>query len=354
MRQAATREYLERLIHDVGLVELCHIDRSIRSIWSDDPERLLLQAREWSGTGNLFTTLQRIDRSALDEYLAEQQQRRPRTPDAVVTRYTRLFFDFDPVRPQGTSATAGELAEAETRAKGLRDRLSACGWPLPSLGLSGNGWHLHYRTALPNTSETREQLAVIYTGLHRAYSDDVVEFDRSVRNPARLCAMYGSVKRKGANTADRPHRRSVIWLPSDWRQVHPRQVDGLAEFYARRSTPTPADRPPIAQDARGAVRVSGQGNYATLDVVAWFRAHDAYVGHLVDRTHGVRCPWSDSHTTPSPRTGSDSVIFTADGGWPGFYCHHSHCQGRGIRDVMSLWRDADSFCAEAFAPRRAA
>ena len=138
MRQATTREYLERLIHDAGWVELCHIDRAVRPFWSDDPERLLLQAREWSRSGNLFTTLQRIDRAALDRYLAEQRLRRPRTPDSTVTRYCRLFFDFDPIRPTGISSTADELAEAEIRAKGLRDRLSACGWPLPALAMSGN------------------------------------------------------------------------------------------------------------------------------------------------------------------------------------------------------------------------
>ncbi|MCK7581723.1 MAG: hypothetical protein MZV65_42965 [Chromatiales bacterium] len=220
--------------------------------------------------------------------------------------------------------------------------------------MSGNGWHVQYRTALPNTDETREQLAAIYAGLHRDFSDDSVEFDRSVRNPARLCALYGAIKRKGPNTTDRPHRRSVIWLPSDWRQVHPRQVAGLAEFYARRSSQTRSNSDPAPQGGRSAVRVSGQGNYASLDVVRWFQAHDAYVGHLVDRKHGVRCPWSGEHTHASPKNGSDTIVFEGDGGWPGFHCKHAHCQGRTIRDVMALWRDADAFCSETFQPRRAA
>jgi hypothetical protein len=272
----------------------------------------------------------------------------------VVTRFVRLFFDFDPVRPTGTSSTADELAEAEIRAKGLRDRLLALDWSLPAMAMSGNGWHLQYRTALPSTDETREQLAAIYAGLHREFSDDVVEFDRSVRNPARLCALYGSVKRKGPDTPDRPHRRSVIWIPSDWRQVHPRQVAALAGVYARQSSQTRSSSDGSAQDARSAIRISGQGNYATLDVVRWFAAHDAYIGHLESNKHAVRCPWSSEHTSPSPKNGSDTIVFTADGGWPGFFCHHAHCQGRTIRDVMALWGDADRFCTEQFQPRRAA
>ncbi|MBK1655361.1 hypothetical protein [Allochromatium vinosum] len=358
MRQVATLEYLERLAHDAGWIELCRIDRWVEACWDDRPEVIVSQAREWAGRGNLFTTLQHIDHDALVGYLAEQRQvdprKRLRTPDHVVKRYCRLFFDFDPVRPTGTGSTADELAEAEIRAKGLRDRLLALDWPLPAMAMSGNGWHLQYRTALPNTDETREQLAAIYAGLHREFSDDVVEFDRSVRNPARLCALYGSTKRKGPNTADRPHRRSVIWLPSDWRQVHPRQVAGLAEFFARQSSQTRSDSDRSAQEVRGGARVSGRGNYASLDVVRWFAAHDAYVGHLEGHKHGVRCPWSDEHTSPSPRNGSDTIVFEADGGWPGFHCKHAHCDGRTIRDVMALWRDADAFCSETFHPRRAA
>ncbi|SDX70402.1 hypothetical protein SAMN05421644_11029 [Allochromatium warmingii] len=354
MKRVTTLEYLQRLTHDAGWIELCRIVRGVEAVWDDRPEVILNQAREWAGAGNLFTTLQRIDRDALVGYLTEQRQadprKRPRTPDHAVKRYCRLFFDFDPVRPTGTSSTADELDEALIRAQGLRDRLLALDWPLPAIAMSGNGWHLQYRTALPNTPETREQLALIYAGLHREFSDDVVEFDRAVRNPARLCALYGSVKRKGPNTADRPHRRSAIWLPSDWKQVLPKQVAALADYFARQSSQTRS----TGTAARSATRIEGQGNYASLDVVRWFQAHDAYVGHLEGNKHGVRCPWSSEHTSPSPKSGSDTIVFESDGGWPGFYCHHAHCQGRTIRDVMALWGDADAFCSEAFQSRRAA
>ncbi|AFL76403.1 hypothetical protein [Thiocystis violascens] len=360
MKPTPTEIYLQWLSHDAGWVEICQMDKAPREIgWDNRSDVVLAQAREWARSGNLFTTLNRIDHPGLLAYLAQERQvdphRKLRTTDALVTRYTRLFFDFDPARPKGTSSTDAELAEAEIRAKGLRDRLALMDWPAPLMAMSGNGWHVQYRTALPNSGETTEMLKAIYAGLHAEFSDDVVEFDRSVRNPARLCALYGSVKRKGPNTPDRPHRQSKCWIPSDWRQVHPRQVATLAEFYANRASQTRPNAHPDSQEARTTVStIQGKGNYSSLDVVGWFRAHGAYVGELTGNVHGVSCPWSGEHSTPSPKSGGDTVIFESDGGWPGFSCKHSHCQGRTIRDVMALWGDADAYCREQFQPRRAA
>ena len=360
MMQADTLTYLDWLIRDSGTAELCRIrDRGPdRIAWHTDSGQMLAQAREWAGTGNIFTTLHRIAPDALREYVETQiranPKARPRTPDHVVTRFTRLFFDFDPAGLKGSSSTDAELQEAQIRAQGLRDRLRVLDWPTPLTAMSGNGWHLQYRTALPATDETAEVLKTIYRGLDAEHSDDEVRFDSTVRNPARLCALYGSVKRKGPSTQDRPHRRSVCWIPSDWKQVHPRQVEALANHYARLSSEPRSNASRGSQEARGALRVSGRGNYTTLDVVRWFAAHDAYVGHIDGNKHGVRCPWSHEHTSVSPSNGSDTIVYESDGGWPGLFCHHAHCAGRTIRDVMALWADADDYCAESFQGRRAA
>ena len=344
--------YLSRLFHDAGAVELVHMDHGrIWPTWHSKPETLHLAASRAGDSGNLFTTLNRIDPALLSDYLKGQAGRTARTPDACIQRYTRLFFDLDPTRPKGQSSTADELAAAELRARGLVAKLAALGWPMPLMAMSGNGWHVQYRTALPNNPESREQLRLIYTGLAAEFSDDEVQFDRAVRNPARLCTLYGSVKRKGINHPERPHRQSVCQVPRDWRQVHPRQVDGLANIYARQ---TRQDAPGRATRPAKALAAAGRGDYATLDVVAWFAAHGAYIGPIAGNVHGVRCPWSEEHSTPSPRNGGDSVIFTADDGWPGYSCKHSHCAGRDIRDVLTLWTDGDAFCAAAFAPMRRA
>lgn len=347
------RTYLDRLISDCGTVELCHMAHGRPwPTWHSTTDSLLATASRVSDSGNLFTTLARIDPAALDLHLASRQGNQvARTPDACIQRYTRLFFDFDPERPKGQASTDSELAAAQTRATGLVRKLAALDWPQPLVAMSGNGWHVQFRTALPNNAETAEQLKLIYAGLHGEFSDDEVMFDRAVRNPARLCCLYGSVKRKGINHPERPHRRATCQVPSDWRQVHPRQVEGLANLYARQAAPIgprATTRPVVA------LPEGGKGEYASLDVVAWFAAHGAYVGRLSGHVHGVTCPWSEEHSTPSPKNGGDCVIFEGDGvDWPGFHCKHSHCQGRDVRDVLTLWGDADGFCSAAFVARRA-
>ncbi len=348
------RAYLDRLFTDGGMVELCHMAHGrLWPTWHSNTDSLLATASRVSDTGNLFTTLNRIDCQALDEHLTGRRGHQvARTPDSCITRYCRIFFDLDPQRPIGQSSTVDELAAAQTRAMGLVRRLAALDWPTPLMAMSGNGWHVMYRTALPNNAETAEMLKAIYAGLHGEFSDDEVTFDRAVRNPARLCTLYGSMKRKGINHPERPHRLATCQVPSDWRQVHPRQVEGLANFFARRAAPIgprPTTRPVVA------LPEGGRGNYATLDVVAWFAAHGRYVGPLAGHVHGVRCPWLEEHTSSSPKNGSDSVIFEGDGtGWPGFHCKHSHCQDRDIRDVMALLGDADAYCGAAFVPMRRA
>jgi hypothetical protein len=168
---ATTRTYLDRLFADAGTVELCHLERGrVRSTWHTRVDDLLAAARAKSPTGNLFTTLQRIDRDKLDAHL--DSQRGSRTPDACIQRYSRLFFDLDPERPQGQSSTAAELAAAEVRARGLTGKLAALGWPQPLMAMSGNGAHLQYRCALPNTAETAAMLKTIYAGLAREFGDD--------------------------------------------------------------------------------------------------------------------------------------------------------------------------------------
>lgn len=344
------RPYYDRLFADAGTVELCHMAHGrLWSTWHGDTDSLLGTAARVHELGNLFSTLNRIDPARLTDHLASRAGNR--TPDACIQRYTRLFFDFDPERPKGQSSTATELAAAEVRARGLVTKLATLGWPLPMMAMSGNGWHVQYRTALPNTPETAAQLKIIYAGLALEFGDDEVAFDRSVRNPARLCALYGSIKRKGISHPERPHRQSAVMMPSDWRQVHPRQVEGLANLYAAQSRPRVigATRSPATALAPGAM-----GDYVTLDVMAWFASHGAYIGPLAGHIHGVRCPWQAEHSTPSPTGGSDTVIFETDGdGWPGFHCKHGHCADRDIRDVMSRWGDADAFCSAAFQARRA-
>lgn len=333
---ASERRYFEQLIADAGRVELRHSPRPgswITAGWYREIDTLLAASTQVADTGNLFTSLNRVKPGVSG----------PVTNDDIA-RYCRLLFDLDPERPTDTSSTDAELAAAEARCRDLQAYLRGHGWPLPAVGMSGNGAHLQYRTALPNTEEVRGQLGAIYTGLKSLFSDDAVKFDQAVRNAGRICTLYGSTKRKGIATPERPHRRSSITLPATWEQVRHRQIDTLANHLCKAVARERQEQRAVTV---GAI-VTGSGDYASLDVVRWFQAHGLYIKHIYGHIHGVKCPWEIEHSTPSPADGGDVVVFEADGGWPGFHCKHSHCDGRTIREVIALLGDADAFCSQSF------
>jgi len=326
-------KYLDHLFRDSGFVELRHqIDGRWITHWFSEYADLRTKAIQLTDRGNLFTSLHRPAEMPDGPLLNDQ-----------ISRYTRILFDLDPKRPAGTSATDDELAFAGKTAFELREALQAWGWPEPLQAISGNGAHLQYRVALPNDDTTAQMLRVIYRGMEAEFSDQYAKFDAAVRNPGRICALYGSTKRKGENSLDRPHRVSSVQIPEQWKQVRQRQVEGVANYYARQTKTAEIYRPNFRR------KIDGRGDYSTLDVVGWFTSHGLYEHHIADNKHAVVCPWEGEH---SSKAYNDTLIFEATGGWPGFYCHHGHCDGRGIKAVMQVLGDADSFCGESWRAKR--
>lgn len=338
-------EYLLRAMRDCGRIELRHQTPAgwISGLF-DNAELLRMEARRRAGIGNLYTSI-----SAPRLLRATNAMNGRALRDADIGYHVRLPFDFDPVRPAGVAATGGEMRAAMAAAKRLMAALHAAGWPAPAMGASGNGAHLLYRCRLPVSAETSEMLATLYRGLAE-FGDERAHFDTSVRNPARIWRLYGTTNRKGEPTAERPHRVAAVNLPSRWEGVSPRAIERLASRYARRPESRATAR---SGPSAGRPRVAGAGDYSTLDVVSWFKAHSAYRRSLGEGKHAVACPWSGEHSTESGPMDTSTVIWDArPGAWPTFHCSHAHCDGRSLRDVLALWADADGFCATAWRARR--
>jgi hypothetical protein len=354
--ETTTETYLNRLLADSGTLELCRFlnGKPADVGWYDDAQAALTDALQMASRGSLFTTLNPIDLDAVRDYLAERRQKNPdgtyRTRDEHVTGYRRLFIDLDPVRPANVSSTDQELQAARDRAQAVREYLAGLGWPIPANAISGNGAHLQFRIALPCETGYQKQIKAILRGLDERFSDENVKLDTGVHNPARLAPLYGSIKRKGPNTPDRPHRQTRIWIPTPWEQVSRRQITDLADAMARRQARTRPEAGKTTPGSRpqGLTHTIGRGDYRTLDIVALFKAHGLYLGHERDNIHRVLCPWLGEHTTGS----SGTIVFEADGGWPGFRCQHSHCAHRRIQDVIAFFPDAERFCARPFTPAR--
>jgi hypothetical protein len=132
------------------------------------------------------------------------------TKDNEILRRTWLPIDFDAKRPSGISATDEEHQAALDRARICRDFLREEGWPDPIYADSGNGAHLLYRIDLPNDQDTTGLLKAVLSFLSSKFSDNMVDVDRSVSNPARIWKLYGTLSAKGDHTADRPHRIARI------------------------------------------------------------------------------------------------------------------------------------------------
>jgi hypothetical protein len=273
--------------------------------------------------------------------------------DDNVDTVVRIPFDFDPDRPAGTPSTDAEIGRAEYCREQIVAALLGAGWPMPALGMSGNGAHALWRCCIKASPTWKATAQGLYAGVARQFADVFaaagVKFDTTVRNPARIWRLYGSVNRKGEPTPERPHREARIVLPAGpWQVVRPEQIERLVALWAPQAQ---RERKVVDLDQARQLR-SGSGDYTTLDAIAWFAAHGAYLRPLDAGKHAVRCPWAHEHTTSSPATGSDTVVFDDPGRWPTFHCSHSHCAGRSILDVMQVWGDADRYCARAWEGRR--
>lgn len=332
------RDWIGQALADAKVVELRHQhgDRWISGLF-DSADAIRQVVAELGSVGNLYSTLNAPRDAEVGNAMTASALR-----DDDISVVVRIPFDFDPVRPAGTASTAAELALARRQRDRLVSMLSAFSWPLPAVATSGNGAHAVYRCRMPNTPELRDILAALYRGLKSEFSDESVQFDSTVRNPARIWRLYGTLNRKGTPTPDRPHRQSVVVVPVRWEGVAPRQVEQLANKYARRATPrssTPTSK----------IFVIGAGDYRTLDIVAWLSAHGLYKRALGEGKHAIACPWMNEHTTPSTPLSTDTVVWQATGDrWPTFHCSHAHCEGRGLSEVMQVLGDADRYCGRAW------
>jgi hypothetical protein len=105
---------------------------------------------------------------------------------------------------------------------------------------------------------------------------------------------------------------------------------------------------PKARAASPAARPAGDGtgDYKTLDIERFMRAHGLYGRDLGNKMHTVECPWENEHTDGKGAEDTDTVVWEAsDDKWPGFCCKHTHCKGRGIEEVIAKLGDADRFCS---------
>lgn len=238
------------------------------------------------------------------------------TADSDILQRRWLLIDTDPWRPAGISSTDAQHAAALAKAAAIAEWLSLAGWPEPMQADSGNGAHILYRVDLP--TDDGGLLQRILAALAFRFDDATVNVDLTTFNPARIWKLYGTVARKGDDTAERPHRLATLLHVPDTLIPVPRPLlDAVAAMLPkepeRKTAPGPA-----------------------FDLDGWIRDHLPDAEAPQPWQQGGRrwilpvCPWNAEHT------GGAAYIVQLPSGAIDAGCHHNGCAGRDWRALRDL------------------
>lgn len=147
--------------------------------------------------------------------------------DSDVIHRRWLLVDIDPKREGTISATCEEKSFALKKMTDVNNFLAGRGWPAPIICDSGNGWHSLYRVDL--LGDDGGLIRRVLKALAEQFDDDFVHVDTVVSNASRICKLYGTVGRKGADTLERPHRVSrIVTIPEQLEVVAVELLEQLA------------------------------------------------------------------------------------------------------------------------------
>lgn len=193
---------------------------------------LALALDQKAGADAIYVTLNPCQKDLLasvNERIAELQNR---TADDNVKQYRNFLIDIDPIRKSKIPSSDEEHEYALAYAKTIMNILSKLGWPKPMFCDSGNGAHLIYKIDMDVTDESIGLLKTCLMTLSQKYSNEKVDIDEKVFNPARITKLYGTHARKGDGSDDRPHRLSqIISIPDNPQIVTKEQLEALAAEY---------------------------------------------------------------------------------------------------------------------------
>lgn len=184
----------------------------IRGIGFFDNEESFVQAClnvDKSSPHNVYAGLNPRDIALFDSAPNEIRSLDTGASESDVTAAMFLGIDIDPVRPKGEASTQAELQTALE----IRDAIAAWarsqGFPPALAGMSGNGGHLVFSFPPMPPTEVKEQLRAFTQAVRERFGDPRVSIDSTFDAP-RVWKAYGTLSKKGANTEERPWRRSRI------------------------------------------------------------------------------------------------------------------------------------------------
>lgn len=298
---------------------------------------------QYYGAMQAYFTLNEINE---DLYSREQHDvfvKKPKstTTDGDIVRRRMVLIDLDPSRAAGISASDEEFERAHLKAVDVYRYLIAQGFKEPLITKSGNGWHVYVPCDMPNDETHNEIIKRFLQSLSKMFSDESVEIDEKVFNPARIDKLIGTWAKKGSDTQERKWRlATIVKVPEDLSPNDDALFQKIADLLPKEEPkPLPNRQRPI------------YNNNAPFDLVSWLNEHGIKYREKKSGTSTLyeleECPWIDTH---SDRKKWDSALFVDNDGKITFNCTHSHCKGKTWHDVR-LHYEPNAYDRPAFQPQ---
>lgn len=242
----------------------------------------------------------------------------PVTSDNDVLCRRWLLIDCDAKRVSGVSSTKEEHNYALAKAQEIKNGFTSIDWPAPIEIDSGNGAQLMYKVDLPTDDNN-----VIHNILKNisVVSDEHVDVDVTVHNPARIWRLPGTWNCKGDHVETRPHRMSrIISCPKELVVVSNNLLNDSAVVTE-----------PIKKCNIQPI-VHAETDFNIDD---WIKDHLSNYNDPQPYNGGRKwvfnvCPFNDTHTDKS------ACIIEQNNGAISFTCHHNSCQGNDWHKLREM------------------
>lgn len=282
---------------------------------------------------NAYMTLNRLHEAcyARDHHDRFIEYVNPTVGDNDVIGYDWMLVDVDPKRPAGTSSTNEQLKGSRETARRILEYLKGRGWADPIIGHSGNGTHLIYKIAL--STDRKELVHDALKALGMLFSDDKMDIDLTTFNPSRICKLYGTVARKGANTEKWPHRLSkILKVPDQLEEVPPEFLEDLVKILPQ------AEKP----------QQYNSYNPGSFNLQDWIDKHGIEVKEKSSWAGGTKwildhCPFNPQHNH------KDAAIVQTTDGKICFNCFHSSCADKKWREFRQFY-EPDAYQKTEYQP----
>ncbi|MEE1082178.1 MAG: AAA family ATPase [Paludibacteraceae bacterium] len=286
-----------------------------------NPKALIEAIRPYTNDFNVYFTINKIAPACYGREQRDKIMMRVKntTSDHEIIARDYVLIDLDAKRLSGVCSTKEEAIKAYEKGQEVYKFLMDNGFYEPIVVFSSSGIHLYLRCALINNEENTKLVKRFLNSLSMLFSDEFVDCDTSVFNPARISRLIGSYSCKGANNdPTRPQRMCRFLKVPDEIKVNEREYfEKIAALY-----PEEEDIP------------TKNTNYSTerFDLEAFLDKYNIGVSKVENVAGGKKYILEHCVFNPQHRE-KDAVIFQRDTGAIAYHCFHASCSHYTWRDV---------------------